>query len=559
MEVNIGGATEETRAFQTVIRSLPGASPPWHVLGTLVAVYQVTAPSGTVTIEATLLPNTQPRRTSGPDQWIGLNTVFSHNVIDLAEGPPEEALTVRHSYTYDETSVARQVFLLGAGGLPGQCGPSGACSSVWTYLVILGSREPYYAFAGLLDPPVLPRSVVTFFQGALPGVNPLTDVTQVAIDGEAMMRVPSGVIPLNQSPGAGKWDRVPRDPLPPHEVEYPYDTPVGIESFLGCGGGGCGSPGVRVGLPANITTGLHTVSVHGGAYEASTYKFFSEPALLALSGRTDLAIEQDFILIDPQLRVSPLQAEAGSTVTVSGTGFMLNNDIPLRVSVHCCGPRVPLGTARSDHTGAFSLRVALPPVNAPPFSSTFSSSDPPGTSEPGAVWADVGDALFVAKYGPSGGPHSASITFVKPGGTPTTTTLPARPCSGDPECDDGDPCTQDTCTAGTCVSTRLTGAASIQCGLAPEGLRPPVCTNERVPPRAEKQYRKATGLIDRATVRGRRAVRRLIKKADKALKRVERAVDAAWLAGELSDGCAEGIGEVIGGLRDRIKLVLDDR
>jgi hypothetical protein len=31
-----------------------------------------------------------------------------------------------------------------------------------------------------------------------------------------------------------------------------------------------------------------------------------------------------------------------------------------------------------------------------------------------------------------------------------------------------------------------------------------------------------------------------------------------WLAGEISDECAEGIGEVIGGVRNRIQQVLAD-
>ena len=563
LRFNVTGASEETRAFDTLYQSAPGLSPAWRIQGKLLVVYRVSAPSGTVTLDVTLLANTNPRLASGGSQVIALYRAWSNNLIDAAEGPPGEALTVSHSFPYDTTGVARQAFLVSTGSFPGTCGISGGCSNIHIYVVVLlRPATQLTLLGGPAFPLVLGPPAPTFLQMSLLGVNPLTDVTDVAIDGESLRRVPSGVVPLNQSPGAGSWDRIPDDPLPPDDVHFPgsISMPDSVEDFLGCGGGGCGSPGLRLGMPATLGPGLHTLRVSGIPYAGIVYTLYGQPATYGLVGGASLTADEEFILLDPKLRVSPSQAEAGSTITVSGTGFAPNGNIPLSLSVHCCGSRVALAIADSDLTGAFSLQVALPAVNAPPFSSTWSSSAPPGATAAGVILADVGDAAFVAAHGPRGGPYSAPITFVKPGATPTTTTtLPPPACAGDAECDDGDPCTQDSCPAGACVHTPLAGAANVQCTLPPTGLRPPACTNETVPRRTERQYRKATGFIDRAVRRTGGAVRRLLKKADKALKRGENAVLVANLAGQLSDGCAQGITDVIDAVRDRIRPVLDER
>jgi hypothetical protein len=523
-------------------------------------VYRVSAPSGTVTLDVTLLANTNPRLASGGSQGLALYRAWSNNLIEEAAGPPGEAVTVSHSFAYDTTSTARQAFLVSTGSFPGTCGISGGCSNVHVYVVVLLRPTAQLTLVGgPAFPLVLGPPPPSFLQMSLVGVNPFTDVTDVAIDGESLRRVPSAVVPLNQSPGANNWDRIPDDPLHADGVHFPgsLSKPDSVEDFLGCGGGGCGSPGVRLGMPATLGPGLHSLRVSGTPMDGIAYTFYGEPATYGLAGSASLAVDEDFVLLDPKLQVSPSQAEAGSTITVSGTGFAPNGNIPLRLSIHCCGSPVPLAIADSDLMGAFSLQVPLPAVNAPPFTSTWSSSAPPGVTAAGAILADVGDAAFVAAHGPRGGPYSAPVTFVKPGATPTTTTLPPRACAGDAECDDGNPCTLDSCPAGTCVHTPLAGASNVQCALPPTGLRPPACTNETVPPRAEKQYRKATGFIDRAVKRTGGVVRRLLKKADKALKRGEKAVLIANLAGDLSDDCAQGITDVIDAIRDGIRPVLE--
>jgi hypothetical protein len=560
MSFNVTGAVEEARAFDTLYRSSPGASPAWEIRGKLVVVYRATASSGTVTINANLLANTNPRLANGDLQFIVMRAINSNTILDEAEGPPSEQLTISHGVPIDQTIGTRLAFRIGAGPFSGTCGISGGCTTVEVFLVLVNEPVPQVSIlGGSRFPVVLGPPSPTFLQLSLFGLSPLTDVTHVAIDGNALERIASGVVPLNQSPGANKWDRIPQDPVHPDDLYYPGGSSVaGIEDFLGCGGGGCGTSGLRIGMPPGMGPGMHTLNVGGSPYEGIAYHLFFEPATYGLVGNASAVINADFIVIDAQLQVSPAQAEPGSTVTVSGTGFAPNNEIPLRVSVDCCGSHVPIGSASSNGMGAFTAQIALPPANAPPFSSTWSSSDPPGDPATGSILADVGDAAFVAEHGTRGGPKSAPITFIKPGATPTTTTLPPQPCTSDPECDDGDPCTEDTCPAGVCVRTRLTGAAGIACTLPPTGVRPPVCTNESLPRRTEKQYGKANGFLDRAVTKTGKVVRRLVKKADKALKRAGRAVQVANLAGELSDECAQGIGDVIDDLRGRIGSFLEE-
>jgi len=565
--LEVTNAVEEARAFDTFYFSAPSSDPTWSIMGKLVVVYRVTVPSGTITINATLNANTPPRLANGSLQFIRIQPWYRTTTLDEAQGPPEQAITASHSFTIDPTNIGRQTFLVSSGPFPGRCGTSGGCATVEAFVVILTRQAPKFTLlGGPAFPVVVGPPAPTFLQLNLFGVSPFTDMTGVGIDGVSLTRVPSEVVPLNQSPGAGKWDRIPKDPLHPNAASYPGSSPTGMEDFLGCFSGGCIGPGFRIGMPAIL--GLHRLQVTGAAYDDATfYSFFFGPVAINLTGSANLFAEGDFILLDPQLQVSPPQAEPGSTITVSGTGFAPNNDVPVRMSLHCCGSNISLGTAHVASTGAFSQQFVLPAATVPPFTTAWSSTDLPGTPKPGSILADVGDAAFVAQHGTRGGPKSASIAFLKPGATPTTTTLinpgttpttlPPQACSSAAACDDGDPCTADTCPAGVCVHTPLTGAPGIACHLPPSGVRPPVCTSETIPRKTEKQYGRANTFLGRAVNKAGNAARRLIKKADKALKRAGRAVEVANAAGGLSDECAEGITDVIDGVRNRIKLALE--
>jgi hypothetical protein len=553
MSVHVTGAVEEANAFTGYYKNAEDTLPVWSILGKLVVVYRVTAPSGTVTIDATLHANTPPRLANGALQYIKLTRFDRGETFAEAQGPPAEALTVSHSFAIDATDVGRQTFIVSAGPFPGQCGLGGSCATVEKFVVVINQSVPRLGIIyGLSFPFVVGPPAPTLLHLILFGPSPLTDVTGVAIDGVSMAHVPS-VLPLSESPGAGNWDRFPKDPLHPDAVSYPGFSPTTMEDFLGCFVGGCVSPSLRVGMPATLGPGPHSVSVTGAAYQTTSYSFFTDELPVELTGSANFSANGDFIVIDAQLQVSPPHAEPGSTITLSGTGFAPNNDVPVRLQVYG-GGYVSFGTAHVGSTGAFSQPFVLPAANVSPFIAAWPSTAPPGTPAAGLIFADVGDAAFVAQYGPKGGPKSAAITFLKPGATPTTTTLPPQACGSEAACDDGDPCTQDTCRAGVCVHTPLTGAAGIACSLPPTGVRPPVCTSETIPPKTEKQYGKANILLGRAVDKFGNAARRLFKKADKALKRAGRAVQVANLTDDLSDECAQGIMDVIDGVRERIKL-----
>ncbi len=81
----------------------------------------------------------------------------------------------------------------------------------------------------------------------------------------------------------------------------------------------------------------------------------------------------------PTLQVEPGSGPAGAAITVQGTGFAADEAVP--VSFYCwpnnCGPTatLPLGTATTDSTGAFTLTTAVP---------AFAAAGPHGIGGTGA-------------------------------------------------------------------------------------------------------------------------------------------------------------------------------
>ena len=561
--ISVQGATEEARAFTTFYREPSSHEGYWTVAGSLVRTYRVNLPAGTVKINAVLHANTPPRIAQGPmsQQSLRLHTAWSDTTLASAPPlPPNQPVEVSYEFPYTADGFGERVVVFSTGSYAAWCAVSEAvpCATIEGFLVFLLRVSPELDISSVRPALVQGPPQYARFQFPVQGMSPLTEVTSVLIDGIPMTRVPES---LSQSPGPAEWNRYypTIDPITPGEVIYPFGEPNSVDRFLGCGGGGCGMGGVTVGLPADLGTGLHLLTVEGSRWPDTIYNFFGGlnptiPAPGEPAGSAHLDAEEEFIVVDPKISVSPPQAEPGSTITVTGTGFAPENEIPVRFGVHCCSVREPLGTARTDVTGRFTLQATLPTA---PFASIWSSSAPPGTTTAGAIMAMLGDAVFLQRYNLGPLEYSGAITFVKPGATPstTTTTLPVA-CNPGDACDDGDPCTADACTAGVCTHTTVTGVAAVSCGIPPTGLHPPVCMNEAPPKRAEKAFGKATTSLERAIGRPRRAARRLVKKADKLLKRAQRAVDVAEVTGDLSPSCADGIGDVLDGMRSRLGVVL---
>jgi hypothetical protein len=144
---------------------------------------------------------------------------------------------------------------------------------------------------------------------------------------------------------------------------------------------------------------------------------------------------------------------------------------------------------------------------------------------------------------------------------PTTTTLPCGVC------DDGNPCTDDHCEAGACVSTPIPGCcesiaacddgeactidtcgSSHQCQHARlavttaanairDSLAVEACAADRVPRTVVQLVRQARTLVARGTTRPGN-VRRLAKAAERKLARALTRIERARTHGRLSDPCA---------------------
>jgi Dictyostelium (slime mold) repeat len=100
--------------------------------------------------------------------------------------------------------------------------------------------------------------------------------------------------------------------------------------------------------------------------------------------------------------------------------------------------------------------------------------------------------------------------------------LPPPPPACDPAaCDDGDPCTEDSCGAGGCVHDALTGFATATC--ACERSAAAACAGESVPARVGRQQAKACTLLGCVAEAKARAARRLVRRSVSAWKAARRA------------------------------------
>src|SRR5262249_13535403 len=72
---------------------------------------------------------------------------------------------------------------------------------------------------------------------------------------------------------------------------------------------------------------------------------------------------------------------------------------------------------------------------------------------------------------------------------PTTTLPPVCPAPGGVVCDDGDPCTVDTCVAGVCDNSDKLGLDGVTCTC--ERPTPEVCANQTIPHRVQRSLTRA--------------------------------------------------------------------
>ena len=136
------------------------------------------------------------------------------------------------------------------------------------------------------------------------------------------------------------------------------------------------------------------------------------------------------------------------------------------------------------------------------------------------------------------------------GTTTTTTTLPPGSCTSPANCDDGDPCTENLCSAGTCSNPLLSGTDGAQCAIeqlpAPSSLCGPETIHPKMLGTLTNKLDQTTRLLDKAEnapTAKKRA--KLLKKARAALQLILRKAEKFGGNGKLSTECAGTISEAI--------------
>jgi Tol biopolymer transport system component len=140
-----------------------------------------------------------------------------------------------------------------------------------------------------------------------------------------------------------------------------------------------------------------------------------------------------------------------------------------------------------------------------------------------------------------------------PGSGPTTTTLPPNAScevAGPSMCDDGDPCTVDTCVAGQgCVSTPASGFESVTCSCR-RGA-PAACADQSLPASIGKRQGHACSLFDAARTAARAPAVKRLRKATGSLKGSINAVAKARKTRKISIDCADALKATLQDTKDR--------
>src|SRR5262249_1197761 len=139
---------------------------------------------------------------------------------------------------------------------------------------------------------------------------------------------------------------------------------------------------------------------------------------------------------------------------------------------------------------------------------------------------------------------SSSTTTVAPPPT-TTTTLPKPPCviGTSTGCDDGNPCTTDTCTATGCLHDPLSGFAAVTSAFpTPDPGPRGACPGQPIPQAVTQRWDQGLSLLGRASGGGRvKQTRRFLLKAAKALRGAAKQAALAGKHGHLSPACVDAL------------------
>ena len=137
--------------------------------------------------------------------------------------------------------------------------------------------------------------------------------------------------------------------------------------------------------------------------------------------------------------------------------------------------------------------------------------------------------------------------------TSTTSTLPAGGCTSNSECDDGNPCTEDQCAGGQCVSRGLGGGAGAECEVTQAADA--VCS-VKLQRTFNQKLAKARAAIHRAavaTMPHRKAKAKAA--ATSAVRALEKKAAGFAANGKISTACAQQIADAMQRLLQAIDTI----
>jgi hypothetical protein len=583
-DIIIDDTSLEGFTFRVSYYSPQNQQPPWGIGDHLISIHRATITQGTITVRAELAGNHEARVAQGPNSTQGISIGYGNSTFVVDSGPPNESLAVEYDIPWDKRQlftfppfVKLDIDILGIGA---RCGD--VLGGVWSgcgirrTIVILPATAAI-AIDGLerSRPIILYRGPsLTYRDLRSMGLSPFAEWKSLALDGVTLQKV--GFIDEFGTPSPGTWYRYPvregdqlpasdprrGDPLRPTDVGIgppDFDSNNELDNFLNCGASGCGYHAARFGLPADLATGLHTVTLTTGPYAVGSAKWYGADINVNGGGAASQQLSVNFIVYGPLAELSSSQAQPGEKIIVRGSGFAPNSKVRFQAEIPGRATKFALGTpVATNATGSFEAERILPPAGDRFYADLVELGQLPG-----AIRVDVDDQDFIDHYfgGVPQGDH-ADITFLAPGTVTTTTLPPGNECVTDDPCVDLDPCTDDRCINGRCSNTPRTGVAAVTCKSPPGGLSQPEHTEE-VPQSAVKQYDKGDDLLELAAAFGaedlarkvvRKKVKKLVKKAikkfDKAERIVLRAADNDIISEEFADALVGVIREVSDQARD---------
>lgn len=260
------------------------------------------------------------------------------------------------------------------------------------------------------------------------GLSPFAEWTTINLDGKPLAKapwVPDPKFSFYQEPpplppAPGTWIR--KDPIDPidlplsGEVGYLYtDTGGFLNSYFD-------SQGAQIGLPKDIKTGLHEVTLTTKPYPIIGSSVGGINAL-GITGNEGRELTAEFLLFGPKFNLSQQQVAPGEALMVDGSGFAPNSRVKVFVQVEASGGEtreVEIGSAATDSTGGFSQDVQIPTNDSDFFKDIWKVFKT--LPARGSIKVNIDDFDFQSRYSSSYVPEivdgvTERITYTPPGVT----------------------------------------------------------------------------------------------------------------------------------------------